>query len=183
MSDESLPPFVGESALSPIRLTEEQEDLCQRLDDWHGLDGLKVKPSEMFRGAVYAMRQECKSNPDRLAQAANSLREILYPFQSPQVKNVSEKQEKAFKKYGSVRVDEEFFKKSVKPLYEDLNDVAHHGVAAKRIDFLTITDAELVKLLADFEKIMLAALARQLDVHQEIDEFLTAGPDQVGTHN
>lgn len=181
MSDESLPQAVGEIALSPIRLTDEQEDLCQRLDDWHGLDGLKVKPSEMFRGAVYAMRQECRSNPDRLAQAANSLREILYPFQSPHVKNVSEKKDRAFKKYGSVRVNEEFFIKSVKPLYEDLNDVAHHGVAAKRIDFLSITDSELVKLLADFEKIMRSALERQLDIHKEFDDILAAGPPLIAT--
>lgn len=181
MSDESLPQSVGERALSPIRLTDEQEDLCQRLDDWHELDGLKVKPSEMFRGAIYAMRQECRSNPDRLAQAANSLREILYPFQSTQVKNVSEKKDKAFKKYGSVRVNEEFFKKSVKPLYEDLNDVTHHGVAAKRIDFSTFNDSELEKLIANFEKIMRAALVRQLDIHKEFDDILAAGLPQITT--
>ena len=99
---------IGNNALPPVRLTDGQENLCRRLDEWHERGGLKIKPSDMFRGAVFAIREECKSNPDRIAQAANSLREILYPFLSIQVKQVSSKRMDAFKNFGSVTVDKNF---------------------------------------------------------------------------
>lgn len=80
MEDKSLPQPVGGGQLPPSSLTPKQEDLCKRMDKLHARYGLKVKPSDMFKGAIFAARIECRSNPDWVAQAANSLREILYPF-------------------------------------------------------------------------------------------------------
>ena len=71
---------VGDTPLPPARLTSEQEDLCSRLDELYQPYDLHVRPSEMFRGAVFASRAECRNNPDWIAQAAHSLREILYPI-------------------------------------------------------------------------------------------------------
>jgi len=179
MDDKSLPQSIGEKVLQPVRLTDEQEDLCKRLDEWHERGGLKIKPSDMFRGAVFAIRKECESNPDHIAQAANSLREILYPFQSPHVKKVSNKKVKALKSFGSVMVDENFYNGKVEPLWGQLNDIAHHGVNPKwykNFDFSSFNNTEFEKLLAEFEKVMNIALTRQLDVHQMLDEVLTINP-------
>ena len=87
--------FGNQNNLPPINLSDDQEELCRRLDEWHKKSGLSPRPSDMFRGAVFAIQDECSSNPDRIAQAAHSLREILYPYQSKQVKRISKKGLKA----------------------------------------------------------------------------------------
>jgi hypothetical protein len=175
----SLPKFIGEKVLSPIRLSDDQEDLCKRLDEWHNKSGLKIKPSDMFRGAIFAIRDECNSNPDCISQAANSLREILYPFQSPQVKKIHNKRVKAFEEFGSVIINESFYNDKIGPLSAKLNDIAHHGVNPKwnkYFDFSNFNKIEFQNLLREFEKVMSDALTRQLDVHKMIDEILSINP-------
>ena len=166
MTDESLPPPIGATLLPPPSLSPEQQDLCRRLDEWHEPYGLQVKPSKMFEGAIFAIRPECGSNPDRIAQAAHSLREIIYPFWSPQVKAVSDKNKKgnALKKYGSVFVDEE----AVKKVYDQLNDLAHHRS----------TSTNFEQVIANFVRVMRHVLTRQIDVHKEIDQILSSDPTQ-----
>jgi len=186
MNDDSLPQSIGENILPPVRLTDEQEDLCKRLDEWHKRGGLKNKPSNMFRGAVFSIRKECESNPDFISQAANSLREILYPFQSFHVKKVSGKKVEALKNFGSVTVDENFYNSKVEPLWRQLNDIAHHGVDPqwdKNFDFSSFNKTEFQKLLAEFEKVMNEALTRQLDVHQMLDEVLAINPQSAENIN
>jgi hypothetical protein len=176
---QSLPQSIGENILPPVHLTDEQEDLGKRLDEWHKQGGLKNKPSDMFRGAIFAIRRECESNPDYISQAANSLREILYPFQSFHVKKVSDKKVNSLKNFGSVTVDENFYNSKVEPLWKRLNDIAHHGVDPqwdKNFDFSSFDKTAFQKLLAEFEKVMNEALTRQLDVHQILDEILTMNP-------
>lgn len=70
----------GDTPLPPVRLTPQQEDLCRRLDELYQPYDLHVRPSDMFRGAVFASRAECRNNSDWIAQAAHSLREILAPI-------------------------------------------------------------------------------------------------------
>ena len=91
MPDELLPQPIGATPLPPPSLSSEQQDLCRHLDELYDQYGLEVNPSDMFRGAMFAIKLECRSNPDRIAQAAHSLREIIYPFWSRQVKSVSDK--------------------------------------------------------------------------------------------
>lgn len=179
MEDKSLPRSVGKGPLPPPSLTPEQEDLCKRIDELHTKYGLKVKPSDMFKGAIFAARIECRSNPDWVAQAANSLREILYPFWSRRVGGITDRKANAFKKYGSVRVDENFIQ-DIGGLYGLLNDLAHHGSTSTNLDFTTFTIADFEKLLSDFEREMRKALMRQVDIHQEIDKILNNGPSQIG---
>lgn len=167
--------------LPPVTLTSEQEDLCKRLDDFYSQHALAIKPSELFRGAIFAMRAECRSNPDWIAQAANSLREILYPFWSPQVKSITVKKSKALEGYGSVLVDEII--QSVNTLYGRLNDLAHHGATATNFNFLEFSLSDFEKLLADFENVMRDALTRQLDLHSELDKILDSGPEGIATVN
>ncbi|MCX6353765.1 MAG: hypothetical protein NTZ78_02530 [Candidatus Aureabacteria bacterium] len=178
MTDELLPQPTGGNRLPPSSLRPEQEDLCRRLDELHGLYKLKMKPSEMFRGAIFAIRVECRSNPDWIAQAANSLREILYPFWSSQARTVASKKREALIGYGSVLVDDVLMRE-VGIVYGLLNDLAHHGSNSTSLDFSTFTISDFERLLADFERIMQDALMRQIDLHKEIDKILGSNPTQI----
>lgn len=177
MNDNELPKSVGEDTLSPVSLSDEQQKLCKQLDDLYiRYDSLKARPSDMFRGAIFAKRAECRSNEDWVAQAANSLREILYPFWSDQVKAVPDKKSEAFKKYGSVRINEELIEE-IDRIYGILNDLTHHGSNPRHIkNFASFTITDFENLVNDFEKIIPLALSRQIDIHQEIDDILVQVP-------
>ena len=86
MPDETIPQPIGQEPQPVLVLTARQEELCRRLNDLHAYHGLRTRPSDMFQGAVFVARIEARGNPDWIAQAANSLREILYPFWSKQGK-------------------------------------------------------------------------------------------------
>ena len=165
MADEPFPVQTSESSLSPIRLTPEQEELCRRMDELYVLDGLKAQPSEMFRGAVLVIGDG--SNPDRIAQAAHSLREIIYPLINNRVKT-SQRHRSAITDVGLGR------------MYGDLSHLAHHGaIPSKRLDFPNFTRADFDRLMQDFEQLMRRALIRptdldrQIELHRQIDEFLS----------
>lgn len=170
MADELQPQSTGEGTLPPVRLTPEQEDLCRRLDELYDPYNLHVRPSTMFRGAVFASRAECRSNPDWVAQAAHSLREILYPIWSPKHKEIADKKKTVFENYGSVSVDDRSIG-AVGSVYGRLTKLTHHDrTASARSDF--------EQLLAEFERAMGQALTRQLDLHREIDDLVSSGPPQ-----
>jgi hypothetical protein len=178
MEDKSLPQPVGRGPLPPSSITAEQEDFCKRIDELHTKYGLKVKPSDMFKGAIFAARIECRSNPDWVAQAANSLREILYPFWSRHVDGIADRKADAFKNYGSVHVDKNFIQ-DIGSMYGLLNNLAHHGNTSINLDFTTFTITDFEKLLSDFEREIRKALMRQIDIHQEIDKILSNDPPQT----
>jgi hypothetical protein len=165
MEDSLLNPVGGSVALE-VTLTPGQQDLCDRLDELFSPYNLKKLPSDMFKGALFASRMENRrDNPDWLSQAGNSLREILYRFGHDGVP----KKEEALRQFGAVRLDEQTINE-VGRLITDCTTLAHHGTAkGATIDYETVTDAAFDKLLADFERIMLSALSRQLDVHTELD--------------
>lgn len=164
MADELLPKPLGDTSSTPVRLTPEQEELCRRMDELHALDQLQAKPSDMFRGALSVIEDE--NNPDRIAQAAHSLREILYPIKIDQVR-------KALEKYGSVFLDVSF-----KKTYGRLNYLAHHGVSSTKLDFLSVTRTDFDELVEAFVTLMQTALIRPMDVHRSIDQFLSGDPPQ-----
>lgn len=178
MEDEALPQPAGSSPLPPVILTPEQEELCRRLDDLHNQHGLKASPSDMFRGAIYAARTECRSNTDWISQAANSLREILYPFWSRKIKSVSEKKDDALKKYGSVLIDAHDIEE-LNRVFGKLNNFAHHGSESQTMDFPSFTPSDFEKLAADFERCMRNALTRQIDIHKEMDRILSVDPAKI----
>jgi hypothetical protein len=178
MSDETIPQPIGESAQQALLLTARQEELCRRMDDLHARHGLRARPSDMFRGAVFTARIEARGNPDWIAQAANSLREILYPFWSGQGGKLPGGKAEALRRSGSVRADDDA-NDEIGRIYGSLNELAHHGNGAGRsINFDTFTAEDFERLFDDFERIMLDRLMRQLDVHRELDAILAAGPEQ-----
>ena len=141
------------------------------MDELHALDHLQAKPSDMFRGALSVIEDE--NNPDRIAQAAHSLREILYPIMSGRVRKSLGAREKPFERYGSV-----FLEVGLGRIFGDLNDLAHHGVTSKKLDFLNYTKSDFDKLMKDFESTMRTALIRPIDAHRRIDQFLSDDPTQ-----
>ncbi len=169
---------MEDKLLPPPSLRPDQEGLCRRLDEWHRHYKLKSKPSDMFRGAIFAIRPECRSNPDYIAQAANSLREILYPFWSgsPRFKNAHDKKDVALKNHGSVLVDKALTQK-IGRLYGQLNDLAHHHCKpSSDLDSSNFKEADFKQLLDDFEQVMKRSLTRQLDLHDKIDQILNGTP-------
>ena len=164
MADELLPQPIGDTSLTPVRLTPEQEELCRRLDELHALNQFQAKPSDMFRGALSVIEDE--NNPDRIAQAAHSLREILYPIKIGQVR-------KALEKYGSVFLDVDLGR-----IYGRLNYLAHHGVTSTKLDFSSVTRTDFDELVEAFETSMQRALIRPIEAHRIIDQFLSDGPPQ-----
>ena len=167
---------IGETLLPPVPLRPEQEALCRRLDELYQPYNLHVKPSDMFRGAVSASRAECRKNPDWIAQAAHSLREVLDPIlrsrrgPGSDTVYITDDSRTVFERYGSATVAPSVLDE-VGRVYNRLSDAAHHNRNAT-------TRPDYEQLLADFERSMGRALTRQLDLHSEIDEFLRGGPPQ-----
>lgn len=151
MADE-LKSSLSTSGTQPVSLTPAQEKLCRQLDELYDLYGLEPRPSAMFRGAIFAIR-EAQNNPDWLAQAAHSLREILYPLDTTK---------KILKKYGSVFLDKN--DNNLGKIYGCLNKLAHHNSTLSKPDF--------ENLIARFETSMQRALTRQSDVQNQIDEIV-----------
>ena len=148
--------------LPPILLTPQQEELCRRLDALNQRTIQGQELSKMLIGAIYATRRECRSNPDWMAQSAHSLREILYQFKSKKNKT---KWVDAFNRFGSVTTEDEKFKEIVGRVYNKITEVAHHQ--------LDLTIEEYENLIEEYEKVLLWALDRQVNVHDQIDKFLS----------
>ena len=77
MNKDGLPEFEEGSMLPPIILMPQQEELCRRLDALNQRTIHGQELSNLFRGAIFAIREECRSNSDWMAQSAHSLREII----------------------------------------------------------------------------------------------------------
>ena len=154
------------SGTRPISLTPAQEELCRRLDELYDLYGLEPRPSAMFRGALFAIREN-QNNPDGLAQAAHSLREILYPFWSKRITTVPYKKD-AFERFGSVFADD--IEENIGSIYGTLSDLAHHGIK-RNLDFSNYKISDFESLRNEFETSMRWALTRQIDVHNQIDKL------------
>lgn len=174
--ENQLQQSVGEGLLKPVVISSVQEDLCRRLDEFHIRNGLKTKPSDMFRGAVFVSRTFLRNNPDWIAQAANSLRDILYPFNGKNSPN----KEKALEQYGSVKAGQPGFADEVGRVHGSLTELAHHGNGrGNSVNLSTFTPTDFENLISDFERVMGNVLLRQIDIHQEADAILAFNPEDI----
>lgn len=186
MKDKDLPQSVGEYTSEPIYFPR-KEDLCRRLDQFYQSSNVTfdVAPSEMFRGALFSMRQEYRDkNPDWMAQVAHSLREILYQFEG--------EWKSALIRYGST-YDRSKREEEVGRYYGFVSAIAHHDyaeagtnsiVGGDRNNPVTITPKVFEGAVLKFGDVLFTALRRQVDAHREIDEILKESlqkvqPDQV----
>lgn len=174
MADALFPTPAGNTPLPPVRLTSAQEDLCRRLDELYAPYGLEVQPSNMLRGAIFASRTECRRNPDWRAQAAHSLREILYPILRSRsgpgrdTVHIPDDKRTVFERYGSALLDQRILD-AIGNVYNRSSNMAHHNN-------LSASDSGFEQILVAFENFMGQALTRQLDLHREIDQMLRGGP-------
>ena len=158
-----------DTASSPVSLTPEQNELCRRMDVLHALNQLQTKPSDMFRGALSVIEDE--KNPDRIAQAAHSLREILYPIMSGQVSKARGARKVALARYSSVLQDV-----GLGRIYGRLTDLAHHGATSTKLDFLSVTRTDFDELVEAFETAMQRVMIPPIESHRSIDQFLSGDP-------
>ena len=165
---------------NPFRLSDRQKELCRRLNQFFKITLNKedVAPSLLFHGALYTMRpMHRRQNPDWMAQAAHSLRDILYPFYKS---GAIVKREGALIQYGSVgNVDQ--LDKTIGQYFGFLSDVAHHNlntaatnpiINGSKKNPVLITEELFENVVAGFEGVLFEALRRQIDAHKEIDEYI-----------
>lgn len=149
--------------LPPISLRFEENLVCEKLDELYKFYNSKKQPSEYYKGAIFAARQENRSNPDWFAQATHSLREILYPFFSSKIKEIKTdlRKKEAFEKFGAVGA-KQLTEEEIGVFYGKLNLSAHHCSTENFED-----------IRQEFVRIMEKALAHQLDIHKLLDEILS----------
>ncbi len=157
-------PVHHEDIEHPVKLSSRQITLCEKLDELHKSYGLDSIPSNMFRGASYVSQQILDNNLDWISQASNSLREILYPFWK------GPKKCEALRRYGSVRVST--LTNNINRIYGKLQVLTHHGNGNKGDKNYLFRRVDFERILSDFEEVMFKVLARQTDIHLEVEEFL-----------
>lgn len=176
----------GQLLLPPVSAGGEVEELCQILDDFYKnypSQHKKQTASDLVKGAFYASRPECRSNPDWMSQSANSARDVLYPLFSSEIKstNILELCRKyAIKTNNNIQNNE--FKSTFNQLdliYKKLSDLTHHGTRAKLSGFssleafLRFTDNDYENLLEDFVITLKRAFTlQQIYIHSLIDSVL-----------
>jgi hypothetical protein len=163
-----------------LSLTDKQRWLCGRLDElYRAANRTRGVPSDMYRSALYVMQPAQRGrNPDWMAQSAHSLRELLYPFFKS---NAEVGRRDALSRYG-VAGDADALSKAIAVHYSFMTSIAHHEweQAAKNsiMKTLPVSDSNDRGLLFEaalsaFEDVLFRALQRQLDVHAEIDAFVS----------
>lgn len=68
------------STNEPENLDPKQKSLCKNLDALNNIYSFcgNKNPSELYQGAIFAMRKGNQGNSDWMAQAAHSLRDIIF---------------------------------------------------------------------------------------------------------
>ena len=153
----------GNPVPKPVQLTEWQINLCKKLKDFYDMNSIQFSksPEEMFQGCLFLLEDECENNPDRIAQAAHSLREMLHSFLR---QNKGENREK-IRLYGAVHEVEEIQNKAAS-LYDRLSKIAHHSHDTNMVSAVDLKD-----VVAEFEQFV-DMLKTQPEQNKEIDKIL-----------
>ena len=189
MKDE-LPPN-NTTILKKVSLSEDEKKLMVALDDLHPFYiGTGTKPSSMLEGAFFAIRGECINNPDMLAQAAHSLREIVYHLKKRRsmtginILNECDGDNNSKIKHSDTNNNQQSPNKELRtemfhsnfPNYKNhsskiddlcgiFTDIAHHGYAQNCLILKALR-----KYLDEFVMVMLQATRRQDKIITDIEE-------------
>jgi len=169
--DQYLPESFGGMIIEPVALDEKRQDLARRLDELFLVNGRAERPSDWLKGAIFVSQDNLRTNSDWFAQAAHSLRDVLYRLLSPRMGGKKGALRQFLINYGSAQ-NLDISAEQMGRLFNQLSDIAHHG---KRLDEAKEGDFET--FLATFEKVMFEALERQLDIHKDIDNLLSQKPE------
>jgi len=177
--------------LSPVEIPPKYIDFLNNLDVFfssYEKKSPKQKMSDIVKGAFFAMRSECRNNPDWMSQASNSLREIIYPLISTDsvhntirvfyrsIKEISKLSPDSF----SEQVNSESFVSDfvmVDKMYQRLSDLTHHGVSVRGFEsidkFIEFTENDYNKLVDDYINLMNRIVTiQQIYVHSFIDYII-----------
>ena len=177
----------GVLKLPPVVPGQEVRELCNKIDVFYNKypkQHKKQKASDLIKGAFYAMRPECRSNPDWMSQSANSAREVLYPFWGGD--NKSSSLIEVLKKYSVDKLDKEddglrhssveikVFEE-LELIYRKLTDITHHGVIITKKGFssdeeyLQFSEDKFDDLILNFVSVLNKVLIlQQIDIHRVI---------------
>ena len=172
----------GISVNTPETLPElgsKREQLCERLNGLHSAFNLKFKPSDMFLGAVFVSQKKLRNNPDWMSQTANSLREILYPFYSRDADGIPTDKKEVLAQYGSAHASNEQSINEMGRVYGHLNALTHHNNGKNKYDVDSFSESDFENLIGSFENVIFDVLSRQNDIHKDLDEIATAGPEII----
>jgi hypothetical protein len=104
MDNELIPKPVGDTVAQPAPSNPQLEELGKRMDALFSMnDRTGERPSDWLNGAIFASQERNRANKDWVAQAAHSLREILYRLCSRQVEGGYDRAREFFTKYGSAQ--------------------------------------------------------------------------------
>lgn len=173
-----------DTQLPPINPTPEEEELCKKADEFFGnhFGQTRHAPSGLIKGALYAMRPECRSNDDWRSQSANSLREVIYPLISPNIKRANPI--KLFKQYATdnnhkQKITNKDFVKTfdiLTKVYGKLNDLTHHGIEPKTLtaeEYDKFGDKGFEELVSEFKNVLLKIFTlQQIFMHGIIDAMV-----------
>ena len=178
MKDKKLPTSVGQSIFEPIHFPN-LEDICERLDKLYVSSEISpdVKPSEIFRGALYAMHHQHENqNPDWMSQSANSLREIFYDLEH--ISGLDRRS--VLEQYGST-YDEVVRVQEISKYHKFFQDIAHHNLSDASINPIIggskekpieLTRKIFEKAVYEYSQILFSVLRRQIDAHNEVDKLI-----------
>jgi len=172
----------GDFLLPPVVPGPEVNELCKQIDEFYKnypRQHRKQKFSDLIKGAFYAARPECRSNPDWISQASNSLREVLYPLISDRVAQTNlirlAYKYAINKDYKSRIKNREFIQtfSSLDRLYKKVSDLTHHGTELKGFserEYTNFSENDFVDLLSEFVSVLRKVLSlQQLYTHTIID--------------
>jgi len=176
----------GVLELPPVVPGQEVQELCNKIDIFYSKypkQHKKQKASDLIKGAFYAIRPECRSNPDWMSQSANSAREVLFPFWGGD--NESSSLVEVLKKYSIDEVNKEDNElhsveikvfKELELIYRKLTDITHHGVDITKKGFssdeeyLQFSEDEFDDLMRNFISVLNKVLIlQQFDIHRVIN--------------
>ena len=173
----------GIPLLPPPDLSPKQIELSNKLNDFYQKNNfkpLRPKPSEIFIGAIYGMQDPLRSNPDWIAQVANSLRELLYPiwYEVRRKQNKPMEITNKFKRLGYEFIEDVF--SEIEEVYAKLNDLAHHGLEPKKFteaELNNFSESDFKKLVSHFENLMFKAFTLPIrQIMNQIDQLVSKTP-------
>lgn len=174
------------SLLSPIVLGSEIDLICDLLDEFYETyprERGNTLPSFLVKGAFYAARVECRSNPDWISQSAHSARDVLYPLLSSETDTAN-----LIKVFTDLvmhgpnsKVNRDFARvfSSLDSIYKKLSDLAHHGVKLRGFytveEYTNFSPDDYILLLNDFLVILKDSISyQQVYTHVSIDSILAS---------
>ena len=168
MQDQPIPIANGNSILPPIDPGPEVKELCNKIDGFYRKHPTPTqhkipKAFDLITGAFYAMRSECRSNPDWRSQAATSAREILYYLSENDRKTLYSLSEDNVREYAET-IDPNNIN-TLETIYNKLTDLTHHGTAPKSFsekEFDAFSDSAFETLMKKYICLLGSAFSIQI---------------------